>query len=261
MNYYPFHIGDFTSHTAHLDLIEDLAYRRCIDLYMLTEGPLSSDFDALVKRLRMRGQEAAVRAVLDEFFVHTESGWVHDRCEKEIARARTAIDSQRAKAKKRWEHKQDAGAMPGQCRGNAGSMPDRCPQDQDQDQDQEKEREREHAAGAASRSRSTSIPLEFPSEAELAWCESERPELAAGTVAVQFRDYHLAHGSTMKSWPAAWRTWVRKERPPARAAPARQPSALEVQADVIAKILRQPAANAQTVEVFDERPRLSASRN
>lgn len=25
----------------------------------------------------------------------------------------------------------------------------------------------------------------------------------------KFRDYHLMHGNTMASWPAAWRTWVR----------------------------------------------------
>ena len=92
-----------------------------------------------------------------------------------------------------------------------------------------------------------------------AWCDAERPELSAGTVAVAFRDYHLAHGSTMKSWPAAWRTWVRKERAPIRVAPAYGKTALDKQADVIAKILR--IDTAQPLDIFDEQPRLSAARD
>jgi uncharacterized protein YdaU (DUF1376 family) len=39
MNYYPFHIGDYISHTSHLSDLEDLAYRRMIDLYYQTEEP------------------------------------------------------------------------------------------------------------------------------------------------------------------------------------------------------------------------------
>ena len=33
MIYYPFHIGDYIAHTAHLDPIEDCAYRRLLDAY------------------------------------------------------------------------------------------------------------------------------------------------------------------------------------------------------------------------------------
>ena len=42
MNYYPFHIGDYASHTRHLTLMEDLAYRRLLDLYYLHERPLNA---------------------------------------------------------------------------------------------------------------------------------------------------------------------------------------------------------------------------
>ena len=40
MNYYPFHIGDFTAHTSHLTWEEDIAYRRMLDVYYLREKPL-----------------------------------------------------------------------------------------------------------------------------------------------------------------------------------------------------------------------------
>ncbi|NDC25981.1 MAG: DUF1376 domain-containing protein, partial [Proteobacteria bacterium] len=33
MHYYPFHVGDYQAHTAHLTNTEDLAYRRMLDLY------------------------------------------------------------------------------------------------------------------------------------------------------------------------------------------------------------------------------------
>lgn len=31
MNYYPFHIGDYLTETAHLSWLEDCAYRRLLD--------------------------------------------------------------------------------------------------------------------------------------------------------------------------------------------------------------------------------------
>jgi len=40
MNYYPFHVGDYAAHTAHLEPMEDLAYRRMLDVYYLREEPL-----------------------------------------------------------------------------------------------------------------------------------------------------------------------------------------------------------------------------
>lgn len=35
MNYFPFHVGDYAAHTAHLEPLEDLAYRRMLDAYYL----------------------------------------------------------------------------------------------------------------------------------------------------------------------------------------------------------------------------------
>ena len=38
MNYFPFNVGDYSVHTAHLEPMEDLAYRRLLDQYYLREG-------------------------------------------------------------------------------------------------------------------------------------------------------------------------------------------------------------------------------
>ncbi|RPP48164.1 hypothetical protein IPC1156_32430, partial [Pseudomonas aeruginosa] len=37
MNFYPFHPGDYMLRTAHLEPLEDLAYRRLLDLYYVGE--------------------------------------------------------------------------------------------------------------------------------------------------------------------------------------------------------------------------------
>lgn len=259
-------------------MVEHGAYRLLIDLYYVRETPLPADDAALFRLVcaRTDDEKQAVSTVLAEFFVRTDEGWRHTRCDEEIARGQEKQSKAKASAAARWDanamrthSERIANAMPTQCEGNAPNSQEPIANSQkpitnSQTEEREAKRAREDAdaAGAANRSRGTAIPHEFPGEPELAWAEQERPDVSPGAVAVQFRDYHLAHGTTMKSWPAAWRTWVRKERhhAPARASPAQQ-TALEKQADVIARILRQPAAQPGIVDVFDEQPRLSIARD
>lgn len=84
MNYYPLNVGDYAAHTAHLEPMEDLAYRRLIDQYYLREGPLPADIQATAKLVRMRSMVGDVEAVLKEFFTLTDAGWAHIRCDAEI---------------------------------------------------------------------------------------------------------------------------------------------------------------------------------
>ncbi len=88
MNYYPFHVGDYTAHTAHLDPIEDLAYRRMLDLYYLRESALPKEPADVARLVRLRQNVADVEAVLNEFFLLTEGGWVNERCDEEIEKMR-----------------------------------------------------------------------------------------------------------------------------------------------------------------------------
>lgn len=98
MNYYPFHVGDYAAHTAHLEPMEDLAYRRLLDQYYLRECPLPADIQATAKLVRMRSCVADVEAVLNEFFVLTEDGWKHSRCDAEIERMQDKQAKARASA-------------------------------------------------------------------------------------------------------------------------------------------------------------------
>ena len=95
MNYYPFHLGDYSAHTAHLEPLEDLAYRRMLDAYYLREGPLPADVAEVSRIVRMRQNVAEVEAVLREFFSPSDDGWVHERCAAEISK----MQDKQAKAK------------------------------------------------------------------------------------------------------------------------------------------------------------------
>lgn len=98
MNFFPFHPGDYMLRTAHLDPIEDLAYRRLIDLYYVNEAPLQGTPDDLSRVIRLRKNGEQVTAVLQEFFVETEVGvWSHHHCDE-------VIEQYRLKAKQAVEN-------------------------------------------------------------------------------------------------------------------------------------------------------------
>lgn len=99
MNYYPFNIGDYVAHTAHLTVIEDCAYRRLIDLYYMTEQALPSDVKACARLIRMREYEQEVSDVLNEFFKETLGGWTHQRCDEEILKYQDKSDKSKASAR------------------------------------------------------------------------------------------------------------------------------------------------------------------
>ena len=98
MNYYPFHLGDYAAHTAHLEPMEDLAYRRLLDLYYRTESALPISVIDIARLIRMRDFSDAIQTVLNEFFIETDNGWTHARCDEEIARMRDKQSKAKASA-------------------------------------------------------------------------------------------------------------------------------------------------------------------
>lgn len=96
MHYYSFNIGDYTSHTAHLSPIEDIAYRRLLDLYYQTESPISKDLNAVCRQIRMRDYADDVKQILSEFFTESEEGYVSSRCQSELDAYKAKADKARA---------------------------------------------------------------------------------------------------------------------------------------------------------------------
>jgi uncharacterized protein YdaU (DUF1376 family) len=106
MHYYQFNIGDYASHTRHLSPIEDIAYRRLLDLYYLHERPLNSGLTSVARQINLREYESEIKSVLEEFFTLTDDGWINVRADKEIAHFRGKIEQAsragRASAERRF---------------------------------------------------------------------------------------------------------------------------------------------------------------
>ena len=107
MNYYSFHLGDYAAHTRHLSLLEDLAYRRMLDLYYTTEAALPSDPAKVARLIGMRDHMQEVTDVLSEFFVKSDAGHASSRCEREIETYKAKADRAKSANKARWTPKDD----------------------------------------------------------------------------------------------------------------------------------------------------------
>jgi len=105
MNFYPFHIGDYLSHTSHLTDEEDLAYRRMIDLYYQTEEPFT---DTAKLARKVRSSFEIVGNLLHEFFVQEDGAWHNKRADVEIAKYRAMKDGGRKGAALRWHKGSDS---------------------------------------------------------------------------------------------------------------------------------------------------------
>lgn len=94
MHFYPFNIGDYISHTRHLSLIEDLAYRRLLDLYYLHEEPLNESSTAVARLINMRDHVDEVQTVLEEYFELDKGvGWINPRADEEIKKYQGKLDA------------------------------------------------------------------------------------------------------------------------------------------------------------------------
>jgi uncharacterized protein YdaU (DUF1376 family) len=130
MHYFQFNIGDFYSHTSHLEPVEECAYRRMLDYCYLHEIGLPPTVEEIARLIRMRTHCECIANVLREFFVqHTDGSWHSDRADKEIAAFREKSGKAAGAARKRWENsmrthsERNANAMHEACEGNANHKP------------------------------------------------------------------------------------------------------------------------------------------
>ena len=84
MIWYKFHLGDYITHTMHLSDAEDLAYRRLLDLYYMSERPIPLDTESVSRRIRL--DLDITESVLSEFFERTDEGYRNHRCDVEITK-------------------------------------------------------------------------------------------------------------------------------------------------------------------------------
>ena len=121
MHYYKFNIGDYASHTTHLSIQEDLAYRRMIDWVYLHESALPADVNQIARLIRMRKNIDSISVVLEEFFELGDYGYFQSKAMKEIREYQSKSEKAKASAAARW-NKRDANALKTQSERNANGM-------------------------------------------------------------------------------------------------------------------------------------------
>jgi hypothetical protein len=227
MHYYQFHIGDYKSHTHHLSLIEDLAYRRLLDYYYLHQSPIKQR--DIARLIGMKDHEQDVMTVLNEFFVSSESGFINPRADKEIAN---------------FHNHQATSAYGAFIRDNPILKPLvdknlfithfhlnthleyiatlRLDVVQTMGTSSTHDATTNHKPITTNHkpivktTRGSRLSADWVLPKEWAdWAKQERPDLNLQSVGEQFRDYWNAKagsGSTKLDWQATWRNWVRNQR-------------------------------------------------
>ena len=161
MHYYTFNIGDYASHTKGLTLLEDLAYRRLLDEYYLTERPLNGCSTDVARMIGMRGNEQEVDYVLRSFFTKNDEGfWINARADREIQHFKSKSEKNsragKVSAERRLsERSTNAKQMFNECSTNVQPTNNQQPITNNQnkeinnkDQDEEKKNKKQQAARA-----------------------------------------------------------------------------------------------------------------
>lgn len=89
MIWYKFHLGDYITHTTHLSDAEDLAYRRLLDLYYMSEKLIPLNTESVARKIRI--DLDITESVLGEFFERTENGYFNHRCDAEVAKYQAQV--------------------------------------------------------------------------------------------------------------------------------------------------------------------------
>jgi len=211
MHHYPFHVGDYASHTQHLDELEDLAYRRMLDYVYLNEINLPESIDEIARLIRMRTHSERIATVLREFFKLENGEWTSKRANRVIDEYRAKSDKAKESASKRWA-KADANALPTHTERNANQN-----QNQNQNQNHNQLKDIVVAKAPTKQANGTRLDSDWQLPKELGnWALDQG--LTKQQVILEgekFRDHWIAQAGAKgrkADWPATWRNWIRNRR-------------------------------------------------
>jgi len=194
MHYFQFNIGDYMSHTNHLSLLEDIAYRRLLDLYYLHERPLNSGVASVARQIGMREHEIEVQTVLEEFFKLTEDGWVNKRADLVIEEYRAKIQQTskagKASAERRLSKRSTVVAT-----------------DVQPNIKQETITKKQEPSSAKKPAKKCPKDFEVTDDMKT-WVKSECPLVDFAEQTKVFRDYEFT--AAKSDWVGTWRNWMRK---------------------------------------------------
>ena len=200
MHYYQFNIGDYIKNTIHLSLMEDLAYRRLLDMYYDSEKPIPTDIPWVSRRLRM--DTDVVQNVLNEFFELSSEGYKNHRANLEIASYHEYMAKQKANGSK--------GGRPKKTQTKPIANPDLTQNNLKQ------ETTNINHKTIIKAQRGSRLSHDWVLTKSLGeWAQSERPDLNIRQTAEQFKDYWIAQAGqkgVKLDWSATWRNWVRNSK-------------------------------------------------
>lgn len=262
MHYYQFNIGDYASHTAHLEPLEDLAYRRMLDLYYLSQAPLPSDVQRIAKLIRMPDHADIVREILNEFFKPTDDGWANTRADGEI-QAYTRMANGGAKgAAKRWHKAGDSHPIATPCPPH--TPPHDNPNSKQETITIKQETVNNIKAQAPKQKASKRCPADFVVTRDMVdWASENGLTVDLNAETEKFRDHEYKTAKT--DWLACWRTWMRNaqqyKREPLGGVSFRERDA-QLASDRVAQVAPSIAANktAPYVDAADFIEALSKSK-
>lgn len=221
MHYYSFNIGDYASHTRHLSPTEDIAYRRMLDLYYMSEKPLPEDPAEVTRLINMRDYPSDVMTVLEEFFTPVEGvGWVNTKVDAEISKYHGKRESASRAGKASVESKLNKRSTDVQRTFNTNST-DVQPTNNHKPItiNQEPETKNQFSIGAAKtppQKKGTRLPNDWhPSEDLMTWAKTEFPNTDVLIETDKFKDYWRSKAgasATKLDWDATFRNWIRSAR-------------------------------------------------
>lgn len=226
MYYYTFNIGDYASHTKGLTLLEDLAYRRLLDEYYLNERALNGCSTDVARSVGMREHLKEVQYVLQRFFtLNDKNEWINKRVEEEIQsfkdkRTKQSLAGKASAERRSGKRITDVEQTLNRRTTNVQPTNNQITNKHTKEKIVKKENPAAESLPVANatqqQKRGNRLPTDWqPSDAEIQFCENERPDLNPRSVAEQFVDYWTAATgakSTKMDWSATWRNWVRNQR-------------------------------------------------
>ncbi len=181
--------------TRHLSLIEDIAYRRLLDLYYDTEKPLDLNIDILVRLIGLKDYKTETQQILSEFFSETKKGYIQKRVQKELGKYAAKATAARENGK--------LGGRPKKTQPVNLANPDLT---------QSKAKQETITTNQKTKIKTRASPFIPPKTSEVAvYCIQRNNQVDAQA----FIDHYEANGwmrgkTKIKDWKACVRTWEKR---------------------------------------------------
>lgn len=212
----PLYIGDYLADTTRLTTEQHGAYLLLIMDYWRNGSPPDDDnvLSSVVKS--SLGAWKKMRPLIASFFLIENGLWKHSRIDREIEDAiagKLRAETRAVKAAEaRWaKHNADKAAS--NATSISQALPDECPSQSPSPSPTLKTKSNSKEDATATR-----LPADWmPTDEQIEFLKTERPELNLNMVAERFRDYWISQPGAKGrkvNWTATWRNWVRNESAP-----------------------------------------------